>query len=89
MLSEQIFSRKIFSPPQCLSALRACILSFRDRASECYIIQGNNIMQLNDTITTPLTYIFKITDTCVQLGEKELLNSQKNFSAYKMATNLS
>lgn len=42
-------------------------------------------MQLNDTITAPLTYICRITYTYVQLGKEKPLNTQKNFPAYKMA----
>lgn len=58
------------------------------RTSENSIIQGNNIMQLNDMTTTPLTYIFRITYIYVQLGKKSH-STHTDFSAYKMATDLS
>lgn len=45
-------------------------------------------MQLNDMTTTPLTYIFRITYIYVQLGKKSH-STHTDFSAYKMATDLS
>lgn len=36
-------------------------------------------MQLNNTITTPLTYICRITYIYVQQEKKKSLNPQKNF----------
>ena len=53
-----------------MSALRAYILPFRQGTSVDSIIQGNNIMQVNDTVTAPLTCICRISYIYVQQERK-------------------
>ena len=97
-VTQNIYLAEKFSlPPQSLSALRAGILSFRQRTSENSIIQGNNIMKLTYTITTPLTYICRITYIYVQLEKKATQLTEKLLSLqsgnkfqvnYKCLTNI-
>lgn len=82
ILAKMIF---LLFPPKTTS-----VLSLRERTSWHSITQHNSIVHINDTMLTPLTYIYSIIYTYFHLGKPLLKTTQliKGLPIDKVTVNL-